>query len=313
MKAFVLENSGVSLRHDYPEPDVPAGWVKVRPLVAGVCNTDLELARGYMGFEGVLGHEFVGKAESGVLAGRRVVGGINFGCGTCSDCRSSMARHCSTRTVLGILGSDGVFADSFVIPEANLIEVPDAVRDEDASFTEPLAAACEILDQIGPERGRAAVLGAGKLGSLIAQVLAAAGFETDLIGRHLDEVAWIADQGVRLVGATADRDQYDLVVEATGSSEGLNAAIGLVRPRGHLVLKTTVADQHSVDLAPIVINEISIVGSRCGRFEPALDLLASGKIVVAPLISARFDFNDMEEGFAHAGRRGVRKVLIRHD
>lgn len=266
-----------------------------------------------MGFQGVLGHEFVGTATGGAFDGQRVVGGINFGCGTCPDCQASLSRHCTTRTVLGILNSDGVFADSFVIPEANLIAVPDSVSDEDAAFTEPLAAACEILDQVGDARGRALVLGAGKLGSLIAQVLAAAGFETDVVGRHLGEVDWLADFGLRLVGEVPDASNYDLVVEATGSAAGLNAAIGLVRPRGFLVLKTTVADQHQVDLAPIVINEISVLGSRCGRFEPALDLLAAKKVAVSPLVSARFEFSEIEQGFAHANGRGVRKVLVRND
>lgn len=313
MQAFVLDDNPPRLVADWPEPEASEGWVRVRPLVAGVCNTDLELAKGYMGFQGVLGHEFVGEALDGTLSGQRVVGGINFGCGSCENCLAGMSRHCPTRTVLGILGADGVFAESFLIPERNLLPVPASVADEEAAFTEPLAAACQILDQVGEERGRACVLGAGKLGTLVAQVLSVSGFETDLVGRHLDELGFVDGSGVRRVGATPVADGYDLVVEATGSEEGLSIALALVRPRGHLVLKTTVAARHAVDLAPVVINEIHIIGSRCGRFEPALALLAESKVKVEPLISARFSLRDIEQGFEAAGRRGVRKVLVRQD
>jgi threonine dehydrogenase-like Zn-dependent dehydrogenase len=313
VRAFVLEDGPPRLVGNWPEPEPSEGWVRVRPLVAGICNTDLELARGYMGFRGVLGHEFVGEALEGRLAGRRVVGGINFGCGNCPSCRAGMARHCPTRTVLGILGSDGVFAESFRIPERNLLEVPASVDDEEAAFTEPLAAACQILDQVGEERGRACVLGAGKLGTLVAQVLAASGFATDLVGRHLEGLAFVEDRGVRRVEEDGAEPGYDLVVEATGSEEGLAKAIAAVRPRGTIVLKTTVAARHAVDLAPVVINEIRVLGSRCGRFEPALALLAEGKVDVRPLISARFALGDIERGFEAAARRGVRKVLVRQD
>jgi threonine dehydrogenase-like Zn-dependent dehydrogenase len=313
VRAFVLDDNPPRLVADWPDPEPNPGWARVRPLIAGICNTDLELARGYMGFKGVLGHEFVGEALDGAFAGKRVVGGINFGCGDCPSCLSGMARHCPTRTVLGILGADGVFAESFAIPERNLLEVPATVGDEEAVFTEPLAAACQILDQIGDERGRACVLGAGKLGTLVAQVLSVAGFETDLVGRHLQGLGFVDASGVRRVGERAEGSGYDLVVEATGSEEGLALALSLVRPRGHLVLKTTVAARHAVDLAPVVINEIHIIGSRCGRFEPALALLAERRVDVRPLISARFALANIEEAFGAAAGRGVRKVLVRHD
>ena len=311
MLAFVLNDQGPSLQRERPRPEPAAGYVRVRPLLAGVCNTDMELARGYMDFRGVLGHEFVGQALDGALAGRRVVGGINFACGQCPSCLAGLGRHCPTRTVLGILGADGVFAEEFVIPEANLSEVPDAVDTRSAVFAEPLAAACEILDQLAEEPGgRALVLGAGKLGPLIAQVLAASGFRTTLAGRHLDGLQWLAEREVELLQSEPGCAAYDLVVEATGSSQGLTAAIAATRPRGTLVLKTTVAGAHTVDLSPIVINEISVVGSRCGRFAPALDLLAADAVDVEPLIASTFALADIEDGFRHAGHRGVRKVLI---
>lgn len=286
--------------------------MRVRTLVAGICNTDLEIARGYMGFHGVLGHEFVGEALSGAFKGRRVVGGINFGCRTCSWCTSGLARHCPGRQVLGIVGADGVLAEEFAIPEENLLAVPDVVDDESAAFAEPVGAACEILEQLGHlERGDALVLGAGKLGTVVAQVLAASGFRVDLVGRHLDSMQWIRDREIRLVEGGPDRNGYDLVVEATGTADGLRVAIDCTRPRGHLVLKTTVAGKHEIDLAPVVINEISIIGSRCGQFAPALDMLCDGRVTVAPLVDARYRLDDVEEAFGHAARRGVRKVLVR--
>lgn len=313
MLAFVMKEGGPRLDREHPAPESSApGMVRVRTLVAGICNTDLEIARGYMGFHGVLGHEFVGEALSGSFRGRRVVGGINFGCNACEWCAAGMSRHCPTRTVLGIVGADGVLAEEFLIPERNLLPVPDGVSDEDAAFAEPVGAACEILEQLGHvERGDALVLGAGKLGSVTAQVLAASGFRVDLVGRHLDNVRWMDDRGIRLVDGVPDRKGYGLVVEATGTIEGLRVAIDCTRPRGHLVLKTTVAGSHEVNLAPVVINEISIVGSRCGQFEPALDMLADGRVSVAPLVEARYALRDAEEAFGHAGRRGVRKVLVR--
>jgi threonine dehydrogenase-like Zn-dependent dehydrogenase len=317
MLAFVMSEGGPRLEREYVSPGMPIvpdgpKLVRVRTLTAGICNTDLEIARGYMGFHGVLGHEFVGEACEGRWKGRRVVGGINFGCGSCVWCAGNLQRHCPTRRVLGILGADGVLAEEFLIPEANLLAVPDGVDDEAAAFAEPVGAACEILEQLGHiERGDALVLGAGKLGGVVAQVLASSGFRVDLVGRHLDGIGWMREHGVRLVEGSPKRTGYGLVVEATGTTEGLRIAIDCTRPRGHLVLKTTVAGRHEVDLAPVVINEISIVGSRCGQFEPALDMLASGKVRVAPLVEERYGLAEAEAAFEHAGRRGVRKILVR--
>jgi threonine dehydrogenase-like Zn-dependent dehydrogenase len=283
----------------------------VRTRVAGICNTDLELARGYMGFRGVLGHEFVGEALEGRLAGRRVVGGINFACGDCAMCARGLGRHCPRRTVLGILGADGALAEEFAIPEANLLEVPAGVSDADAVFAEPVAAACEILEQIGSVRGRRAlVIGDGKLGPLVAQVLARDGAEVALEGHHLEAVEWLADRGVQLVHEPAPDARFDIVVEATGSAYGLERAVAACEPRGTLVLKTTVAAKHELDLAPLVINEITVVGSRCGRLEAALDRLERGLVTLAPLVSARFGLDGVEHAFARAAERGTRKVLV---
>jgi len=285
---------------------------RIKMLRAGICNTDLELARGYMGFSGVLGHEFVGLALDGHLAGQRVVAGIHFGCGSCAACAAGSSRHCPTRQVLGILGADGALAEEFLVPEANLLPVPDALDDDDAVFAEPLAAACEILDQLGENRhrGSALVLGAGKLGPLVAQALAADGFEVSMSGRHLDTVAWLGDRGVNLLDSIPSGARYELVVEATGSSEGLERAIALTVPRGTLVMKTTIAGGHEIDLAPVVINEITILGSRCGRLESALDLLRSGRVDVRPLIAARYRLDEVEEAFRRAAAPGTRKVLV---
>lgn len=313
MLAFVMEEGGPRLARDLASPEPPPGYVRVRTIAAGICNTDLEITRGYMGFRGVLGHEFVGEALDGRLRGRRVVGGINFGCARCSWCERGLSRHCPSRTVLGILGADGVLAEEFLIPERNLLEVPDGLGDEAAVFAEPVGAACEILEQLDAvPREAALVLGAGKLGSVVAQVLAAAGFRVDLVCRRSEGLAWMRERGIRLVEAGPDRNDYPLVVEATGSADALATAIASTRPRGHLVLKTTIAGEHRVNLAPIVINELTVVGSRCGQFEPALDLLVDGRVSVAPLVEGSYGLESAPEAFAAAARRGVRKILVRN-
>ncbi len=293
----------------------PAGFVRVRTRIAGICNTDLELIRGYMGFSGVLGHEFVGEALDGALAGRRVVGGINFGCDNCERCDAGDSRHCATRKVLGILGADGVIAEEFLIPERNLVEVPDTVTDVQAVFAEPLAAACEIIEQLGgtTRHRRTLVLGDGKLGLLIAQVLAVHGAEVDLVGHHLDELEWIEDARVNRLARTLPEKAtaaYDLVVEATGSASGLAEALRATEPRGTLVLKSTVAGLHEIDLAPIVINEITVLGSRCGRMKSAVELLERTSIMTEPLIDSRRELSEAESAFARAQEKGARKVLL---
>lgn len=267
--------------------------------VSGICNTDLELRRGYHGFRGVPGHEFVGTVEGPPASrwlGKRVVGEINIGCGRCARCRANLARHCATRRVLGILGHPGAHAEFLTLPESNLREVPDALSDDEAVFTEPLAAACEILDQVEINPGcRAAVLGAGKLGRLVGRVLADAGAHVRLIGR----------------GGRARKSSFDLVVEATGSPAGMPRALELVRPRGTIVWKSTHHGPARFDAAPLVVNEVTVVGSRCGIFEPALRRLSEGRVTVRDLISAEFPLSRAGAALKEAGRPGVLKVLLK--
>ena len=297
-----------------PEPRADAEVAVVRVTLAGICNTDLELTRGYMGFRGVLGHEFVGVVADGPAAwrGRRVVGEINFACGRCPTCASGLGRHCPTRRVMGILGADGAFAEYVAVPLANLHPVPDAVADESAVFCEPLAAAFEILEQVPTAaRARCVVLGDGKLGLLAAQVLAAAGARVLAVGRHPDKLAMLRRRGIETVTlAEWDRARADVVVEATGSADGFAQAVAATRPRGTLVLKSTVAHAAPLNLAPAVIDELTIVGSRCGPFAPALDALARGTVDVRPLIAARRPLRDGVDALQLAARRDVLKVLL---
>lgn len=279
--------------------------------LAGICATDLEIQAGYMGFAGVPGHEFVGVARGGRLAGRRVVGEINAACGRCDRCARGMDRHCADRTVLGIVGRDGAFAESLSLPERNLHALPDAISDESAVFVEPLAAAFAIFEQVEiPAGTRVAVLGDGKLGLLCAQALALSGARVTLLGRHERKL-----EIARRAGADARREvdagaTFPLVVDATGSSDGLARALALVEPRGTVVLKTTTRDAPKESLAKIVIDEIRVVGSRCGRFAPAIEALRAGRIDPRPLVDARLPLERGTEAFAKAGERGALKVLL---
>lgn len=294
---------------DREMPRREPGHALLRMLRAGICSTDLQLQRGYYGFAGTPGHEFaaeVVECDNPRWRGRTVAGEINLACGTCDWCRRGLGRHCPTRTVLGIVRHPGAFAEFLTLPEANLHEVPSGVPLDAAVFTEPVAAACEILDQVRlPER--VAVLGDGKLGLLIAQVLRLSGAAVDLYGRHPEKVALLRPLGVMPGAAGAD---YELVVEATGSSAGLEQAVRMTRPRGTLVMKSTVHDKVTLDTAPVIVNEITLVGSRCGRFEPALDWIASGKLLLAPLVDAHFELRDGVAAFERAATRGVLKVLL---
>jgi threonine dehydrogenase-like Zn-dependent dehydrogenase len=297
-----------------PPPPVEAEAALVRVHLAGVCNTDLELTKGYMGFRGVLGHEFVGTVSEGPAdwRGRRVVGEINFACGHCDLCHRGLPRHCPARRVMGILGADGTFAEYVTLPVANLHAVPDGVADEVAVFTEPLAAAFEIPAQVRIEPGMSAVvLGDGKLGLLVAQVLARAGAHVLVVGKHDDHLALLRRRGIDTVSLEHwDRARADLVVEATGSAAGVALAIGATRPRGTVVAKSTVAETAPLNLAPLVIDEITVVGSRCGPFEPALQALAADDVDVRALIAARHPLRDAVEALRHAARPGVLKVLL---
>ena len=289
--------------------------VLVRVTLSGVCNTDLELVRGYMGFTGTLGHEFVGTVEdpgaSSLARGQRVVGEINAGCGTCALCASGDPRHCPTRTVLGILGRDGAHADFLRLPARNLVAVPDGVADLDAVFVEPLAAACGVLERcpIGPG-DRVAVIGDGKLGLLCAQVLAAAGARPLLIGKHRAKLALAEARGIA-TATDAEPRTFDIVVEASGSPTGFALALDLLRPQGTLVLKSTFHGTTPIDTARVVVDELRVVGSRCGRFAPALELLARGVIDLTPLISDVLSLDRAEDAIALAAKPGVLKILLR--
>jgi alcohol dehydrogenase len=286
-------------------------------IVGGICNTDLELQRGYYNFQGTPGHEFVARvadSDNPNLLNKRVVGEINVACGECDFCRIGLGRHCRERSVLGILRHQGAFAEYFTLPEANLHIVPDGIADEEAVFTEPLAAACEILDQIPLQSGtEVAVLGDGKLGLLIAQTLVANDLDVMVYGRHEAKLTIARAAGARVqASGELPKAAYSCVIECSGSAQGLSAAIQMTRPRGTVVMKSTTYERVSLDMAPVIVNEISLVGSRCGRFEPALALLENGQVHVAPLISAEFPLAEAPKAFEEAAQPGVLKVLLRN-
>ncbi len=312
MRAIVLQDQ-VEFQSSRPEPSPADGEVLVRVLCAGVCETDLQLIKGYMGFRGVLGHEFVGVAESGPWAGRRVVGEINCACQRCETCAAGLQTHCPNRTVLGILNHDGAFADHIAVPQANLHAVPDALSNEVAVFTEPVAAAYQIPAQIPIARAdRIVVLGDGRLGNLCAQVLAGFSNHVLVVGKHPEKLALLQARGIAtaLVGDVQEPRIADIVVECTGSDTGLPLALKLVRPRGTIVLKTTVAGTQTLAWAPFVIDEVTLVGSRCGPFDQALAGLEQGRVDVLPLITDRFDLSHGLAALQRAQTRPVLKVLL---
>ena len=286
----------------------------IKVHLAGICSTDLQIFKGYMDFRGVPGHEFVGSVVEGPLEliKKRVVGEINFACGRCDYCNRGLGRHCPSRSVMGILGADGAFAEFVSVPVPNLHVVSESVSDEEAVFTEPLAAAFEILEQVQLNPGdEVLVLGDGKLSFLCAQVLRLASANVALVGKHPDKLKLIKRSGVRtMLLSDWKPKQFDVVVEATGSPSGLQLAMSAVRPRGTLVLKTTIAGEHKVSLAPLVINEITVVGSRCGPFVPALDALRERSVSVTPLIEKIYPLSEGIAAVAHAGNPGARKILL---
>jgi alcohol dehydrogenase len=309
MNALHLENGTVNLINA-PKPKAKAGHVLVRLRLAGICNTDLELLRGYYGFVGRPGHEFVGER---VDTGERVTGEINLACGRCDWCARGLGRHCPRRSVLGIVKHPGAFAEYLTLPEANLHPVPEHVPDEHAVFTEPVAAACEILDQITIPPGEAvAVLGDGKLGLLIAQVLAAHGARVHLHGKHANKLKIARKAGIQTHFVDEiTRSRYNITVDATGSPAGLRAAATLTRPRGTIIMKSTIQGETSLDFAPLIVNEITLVGSRCGRFEPALELISQGSLRLDDMIDSEFPLCEGPAAFARAAQPGVLKVLLR--
>ena len=316
MLALRVDKKRLSVK-DIQKPD-RADEALVRVLLSGICNTDLEIARGYAGFKGTIGHEFVGvveKSSDRALVGRRVVGEINAGCGKCELCRAGDSRHCASRTVLGIVGRDGAHAEFLQLPAENLLVVPDKIPDEHAVFTEPLAAACGILERVKINKSdRIAVIGDGKLGLLCAQVVALSGASVLLVGKHRSKLRIVEPRGIETTTPTKAakrKRQFDVVVEASGAATGFGLALDLLRPKGQLVLKSTFHGKTELDAARIVVDEVSIVGSRCGRFTPALDLLKKSAVDVDSLISEQHSLSNGVHAMQRAGTRGVLKVLLR--
>lgn len=315
MLALYWNGRELTFDSSYPAPKANDRAAIVKINLAGICSTDLQIFKGYMGFRGIPGHEFVGVVREGPadLVGKRVVGEINFGCGQCDLCARDLSRHCPNRSVMGILNADGAFAEYVSVPIANLHAVPDIIPDEEAVFIEPLAAAFEILTQIQLDPGdEVLVLGDGKLGNLCAQALRLTGAKITALGKHPEKLALIKKSGVRTVLLDDWKARaFDIVIEATGSASGLKLALSAVRPRGTLVFKSTIAGTHQLSLSPVVINEITIIGSRCGEFTPALEALEEKTVSVTPLIDKVYPLNDGLDAVAHAARRGVRKILLR--
>ena len=319
MRGIWLENGKLKVRGDLSQPEPRSDEVLVRVTTAGICSTDLEIVKGYVpGFKGILGHEFVGVVDSvgaNVSAdwvGQRVTGTINIGCRTCTQCLAEGAEHCPNRTVLGIINRDGIFAEYVTLPEANLVSIPDSVPDEVAVFTEPLAAALRIRDQVMVLPSRPiCVIGPGRLGMLIGKVLAEAGTEVTMAGRRAESLALAADWGLKTaLVAEIDDNAFRFTVEATGNAAGLEHAIRITQPLGTIVLKSTFAGAPSINLTKVVVGELNIIGSRCGPFEPAVRLLAGRKISPEEMVEARYPLAEGLQAFEHAAKSGVRKILL---
>jgi len=317
MQALIFDGHGLVVQDDAPPPQPTADEALVKVALAGICGTDLEIVRGYAGFRGILGHEFVGQvlecaAQPG-LVGRRVVGEINIGCSQCPPCQRGRREHCAQRSVVGIRGRPGVFADLVALPVGNLHPVPAHVPDEAAVFTEPLAAAFEILEQVLVRpTDRVVVLGDGRLAQLVARVLALTGCRLTVVGRHAAKLALLSAIGLETAQTDASMPgAADVVVECTGQPAGFAAALDLLRPEGTLVLKSTYAGAPQADLSRLVVNEIRLVGSRCGPFQPALRALAAGRIDPLSLIQAIYPLSDGRAAFAHASQRSALKILLR--
>jgi threonine dehydrogenase-like Zn-dependent dehydrogenase len=300
---------------ELPGPELIPGEAIIRTEYAGICATDKEIAAGYMNFTGVPGHEFTGivsECEDFGWAGKRVVGEINAGCGKCEYCMRGMQRHCPNRSTLGIFRRDGVFAEYFSLPVENLLEIPADLSGEEAVFIEPLAAAMEILEQVKIEPGwKCAVIGDGKLAMLIAQALKLTGAELIVYGKDMGKLNLINSFGVNVSEGNPPENGFDVVVEASGNQTGFAEAVDCVRPRGIIVLKSTYAGGLNYNPAPVVVKEITIVGSRCGKFAPAMRMLAAGLIQVKPLISRVFPFEEITEAFEYARRPECLKVLVK--
>lgn len=315
MKALVYDGN-LSIRQA-PDPVPSKNEVLIKVRYSSICNTDLEIIKGYMGYHGILGHEFVGEvvSENSRHYGKDVVGEINIYCGQCYMCQTGRKSHCTNRSVLGMFQHDGVFADYLVIPERNLHLVPPNVELTNAVFTEPLAAALEIFEQtkINPT-DNVFIFGAGKLGLLIAQVFRLSGCDYTLFDVNPFKVEFARGLGLnsKKLEAIQPHERAEICVDCTGNPEGIGMAMDHLQPRGKLILKTTVANSGNVDLNRVVINELNIIGSRCGVFEPALSLLSQKLIDVEPLITKIFPFSEIEKAFALAAKPNTIKVLVRH-
>ncbi|HEU4343871.1 MAG TPA: alcohol dehydrogenase catalytic domain-containing protein [Candidatus Binatia bacterium] len=315
MQALYWDGRELTFKPSHPTPAAENDRALIKVHLAGICATDQQIFQGYMGFRGVPGHEFVGSVTEGPkeFLGRRVVGEINFACGRCDSCHRGLGRHCPSRRVMGILNADGAFAQFVSVPVANLHLVPDSVADEEAVFTEPLAAAFEVLEQVQlSPRDEVLVVGDGKLGNLCAQVLRLSGASVTALGKYEDKLKAIKRAGIRTIRLSDWKPRlFDVVVEATGAEAGLKLALSAVRPRGTLVLKSTIAGEHKLSLAPLVIDEITIVGSRCGPFPEALAALAEKSVRTSPLIEEIYRLADGISAVAHAAKPGTRKILFR--
>jgi len=318
MRALVLRSTS-EIDSSYPVPDAQKGEALIRVLKAGICATDVQLIQGYMGFQGVLGHEFVGTVEQcsdqPELMGKRVVGEINLACRRCSTCQAGRLTHCPNRTTLGIDRKDGAFADYLTLPINNLFSVPDQITNNAALFVEPLAAACQILEQLTPDlTDRILVIGDGKLGLLCAQVLSAHGYQVTVLGRHTEKLAILTRRGIPCTIEPRDiLPGMDLIVEATGTPQGFEMASQLIRPRGSIILKSTYRGQHSFDLTTLVINEVTLIGSRCGPFSKALHLLSEGQIDVESLITERYSLSRGLDALQQATERKALKIVLEMD
>ena len=321
MKALVFDNT-LKLDKNYPNPTVKDNEVLIKTTMVGICNTDYEITKGYMGYVGVLGHEFVGVVEAvgancdKSLIGKRVVGEINCACNNCPACHKNLQRHCPNRSTLGIWQKDGCFSEYFTLPKENVLTISDNIDDITATFTEPLAAAYEILEQVHFQpTDKVAILGDGKLGLCISLVFSAMNIDYVHIGKHEDKLEISKKLGAKtmLLNEISDseRKTFDVVVEATGSTGGFETSASLVKPRGTLVLKSTIVAQEGLNLASIVVDEIKIQGSRCGQFKPILKLLENKKIDVMPLVSGIYDVDDFEKAFEENSKKGTLKVLVK--
>lgn len=316
MHALWLDDQHLSFLKNVPIPIPSHDEALIQVLLGGVCSTDLELVHGYYPFSGIPGHEFVGKVVSSPgdpsWINKRVVGEINIACGKCDTCRSGLTRHCERRKTLGIHAWNGAFAEYLVLPLANLHSVPEHVPDDIAVFTEPLAAACEILEQTHiRSKDRVLVIGAGRLGQLVAWVLQSTGCALEVIARHPHQQELLVKRGIQTVSEdNIDTGKYDLVVETTGSPAGFALASQYIRPRGTIILKSTYNGLTEVDFSALVVNEITVIGSRCGPFEPAIKLLFNGVIDPNPLIDAVYPLDRGLEAFEHAARAGALKIIL---